>query len=125
MAAAAKAEVTYHAGLDLGQAKDYSALAVLDRTTALRPDGDHAGASRYAVRHPERFPLGTAFTDVCGRVASLFAAPPLAGGVPAVDHTGVGRPGVDMLRKSGVKGTLRAVTITAGHRRRRTAEAGG
>ena len=52
---------------------------------------------------------------MCGRVSSLFAAPPLAGGVLAVDHTGVGRPVVDMLRKSGVKGTLRPVTITAGH----------
>ena len=115
MATAAKTEVTYHAGLDLGQAKDYSALAVMERTTALRPDGDRAGASRYAVRHLERFPLGTAYTDVCGRVSSLFAAPPLAGGVLAIDHTGVGRPVVDMLRKSGVKGTLRPVTITAGH----------
>jgi hypothetical protein len=34
----------------------------------------------------------------------------------AVDQTGVGRPVLDMLRRSGIRATIQAVTITGGHK---------
>lgn len=95
-------------GLDLGQSADFTALAVLERFNAPgRP-------AVYAVRHLERTPLGTDYTAVGDRIARLFAGPPLAGTVLAVDRTGVGRPVVDMLRTRGVNADIRAVTITSG-----------
>jgi hypothetical protein len=100
----------YFIGLDLGQAGDFSALAVLERPTAPRE------RSEYSVRHLRRFPLGTPYTDVVPAVAELAGAPPLAGAcLLAVDQTGVGRPVVDMLRQQPVPATVVPVTITAGH----------
>jgi hypothetical protein len=130
-------ETGFIAGLDLGQAQDFTALAVLARTTPTPagppavtpgcmgtvytvPAGPKASAPeprrerRYAVRHLERFPLGMAYPALCARVVQLFAAPPLAGGTLAVDQTGVGRAVVDLLRQARPKATLRPVTITAG-----------
>jgi hypothetical protein len=95
-------------GLDLGQASDFTALAVLERSP-----GDPPG---YAVRHLQRFPLGTAYTDIVPAVAKLAGAPPLADTcLLAVDQTGVGRPLVDQLRSYPVLCPLWPVTITAGH----------
>lgn len=106
---------SYFSGLDLGQAQDYSALAVLEKNQ--RPDPDRGGrlTNYYAVRYLERPPLGTSYTVVCTRMAELFAKPPLAGSVLAVDQTGVGRPVVEMLRRSTLRASIRAITITGGH----------
>lgn len=113
-------------GLDLGQAQDYTALAVVERTT-------HAGRPReHAVRHLKRWPLGTPYPAIVAEVAALVrrvnasrARPrlevfdgfdlPLPVGTLAVDATGVGRPVVDLLRQAGMPCRLQAVTITAGH----------
>jgi hypothetical protein len=107
--------VTYIGGLAEVQAADFSALAVLERG---EPPGGPADAPRrgrpYAVRHLERFELGTPYPRVVERVVELFAGPPLAGGNLAVDQTGVGRPVVDTLRAARPKATVRPITITAG-----------
>src|SRR5262249_36527244 len=69
----------YRPGLDLGLAQEFTALAVLERT--LPPDPGRPGreVSHYAVRHLERFPLGTPYTEVSVRLARLYSGPPLAG----------------------------------------------
>jgi hypothetical protein len=69
----------------------------------------------YAVRHLERFPLGTSYTAVCVRLAQLFAKPPLAGSILAVDQTGVGRPVIDLLRGARIQAQVLPMTITSGH----------
>jgi hypothetical protein len=75
-------------GLDLGQVNDYTALGVLESA-----DG------AYDVRHLERFPLGTSYTEVVDRVVRLLSTPPLRGQCElVVDATGVGSPVVDLLR---------------------------
>jgi hypothetical protein len=109
-------KLDYFTGLDLGQARDFTALAVLERTTVPDPQAPGRMVGHYAVRHLERFPLGTAYTAVCTRVASLFAGPPLADSTLVVDQTGVGRPVIDLLRRTKIQARLRPVTITAGHR---------
>jgi hypothetical protein len=111
-------------GLDLGQAQDYTALAVLEKTQRPDPDTDGRLANYYVVRHLERLPLGTAYTAVGTRLALLFAKPRLVGSVLAVDQTGIGRPVVDMLRRSQIQATIRAITITGGYQAGRDAQGG-
>jgi hypothetical protein len=132
------ADITYLAGLDLGQASDFTALAVLERTRpaeSFEPRGETfqvrqtwsgietvpvrpAAPKRdrtYALRHLERFPLGTSYPDICARIVELFAEPPLTGGTLVVDQTGVGRAVVDMICRARPRAKIRAITITAGH----------
>src|SRR5689334_13159211 len=52
---------TYVSGLDLGQASDFTALAVLEKTIFPDPSPTGKPVINYAVRHLERFPLGTAY----------------------------------------------------------------
>jgi hypothetical protein len=108
--------IKYFTGLDLGQAKDYTAVAVLERTTLPDPKREGRKLHHYAVRHLERLPLGTPYPDVCTRLARLFASPPLTGTSLAVDYTGVGRPVFDMLRRAQIPARLRPVTITGGNK---------
>jgi hypothetical protein len=118
---------TMIAGLDLGQATDYTALVVVERTETI-PDPPPADPFqpdlpmrlpekpplRYALRHLERFHLGTSYPAIVERVAELFRSEPLAGGHLAVDRTGVGRPVVDLLVKAKPNCRLKPITITAG-----------
>jgi hypothetical protein len=69
----------------------------------------------YAVRHLQRFALGTPYERIVGAVAGLAAAPALQGrAVLVVDQTGVGRPVVEMLRNSRMPCRVVPVTITGG-----------
>ena len=102
-------------GLDLGQARDFTAIAVLERTEVPPIDPALKAENHYAVRHLERRPLGTAYTSVCDYLVKLFAKPPLTGTMLAVDETGVGRPVVDLLNNSGIQADVRPITITGGH----------
>jgi hypothetical protein len=109
-------DVKYFTGLDLGQAAEFTGLAVLERTTV--PDADEPGRTQrhYAVRHLERFPLGTPYPAIGARLGELFAAPPLAHSTLVVDQTAVGQPVVQLLRRQRLPATIRPVTITAGDR---------
>src|SRR5688500_8230145 len=76
--------VEYIAGLDLGQAQDYTAFAVLERTQV----GE--APARYQVRHLERWPLRTPYTQIAADVAERMQRPPLGQARLALDLTGVG-----------------------------------
>lgn len=128
----------YFLGLDLGQAADFTAVSVLERSKTEpqepRPFGTMYTSApgptqwRYQVRHLERYPLGTSYTSVAANVCALLkrrppadpmGRPPLARCTLAVDQTGVGRPVLDMLRDAlraaGATVTLRPILITAGY----------
>jgi hypothetical protein len=132
------ATISYMVGLDLGQAGDFTALSVLERTRPADPFDSPAEAlyvgqlwsgielapvaapgrkreRNYAVRHLERFPLGTSYPAICARVVELFAEPPLKDQTLIVDETGVGRAVVDMIRRARPRASIRPITITAGH----------
>jgi hypothetical protein len=115
----AQGEVRYFCGLDLGQAADHTALAVLERK-ALFP-----GAPRpvYSLRHLERFELGTSYPAIVRGVSSLLNRPPLAQSwtALAVDKTGVGAAITDLLRPAFP--AMATVMITGG--KEATAEFGG
>jgi len=99
---------TYLIGLDLGQASDFTALAVLQR----REPVEASAKPDYALRYLRRFPLGTAYPDIVPAVAGLRMREPLLQAPLVVDQTGVGRAVVDMLRQS-ASGVI-PVTITGG-----------
>lgn len=99
----------YFIGLDLGQAKDYTALAVLERL----------GQSREAncqIRHLQRYELGTSYPAIVADVAQLLKRLPSQTNRPtlALDGTGVGRSVVDLFRKERLAANLRPITITGG-----------
>jgi len=126
-------ELEYLVGVDLGQLRDYTAIAVAERR-GVRADGqgpwsppDARAVTRfppvgsYDIVHLERLPLGTAYTDVPARLHALLRAIDAAhrsrGRPPAkttlvVDATGVGVAVVDVLRAAGLSPV--AVTIHGG-----------
>ena len=103
----------YYVGVDLGQARDPSAIAILEYSESKGPNRDpvtHAFPliERLALRQVERLPLGAEFSAVARRVGQI--ARDLANVAPyryrcqtpvtiVVDATGVGRPVVEMIRK--------------------------
>jgi hypothetical protein len=90
-------------GLDLGQAQNFSAVAILESGDGL------------VLRYLERFAQGTSYPDIVRAVVRLSQKPPLLGQAPlVVDQTGVGRPVVDMLRQAEGIGQVVPVTISAG-----------
>ena len=103
-------------GLDLGQKRDFSALAVVEREEQW-PQFRVPGQLTLRVRHLERMPLGTRYTNVAARVGAVVRDPALAGRSRlVVDATGVGAPVVDLLRAGRLPCALTAVTITSGEK---------
>ena len=110
----------HYIGLDLGQAHDHTAIAVLERTEI--PLGrspvtfEQIVETRYTFRHLERLPLGMDYPSIVQHVRTLVQRPELALSATTlvVDATGVGRPVVDLLRRASLPCRVVPVTITAG-----------
>lgn len=106
----------FYAGIDLGQRRDHTAIAVLERWVEGRA---YLGAKLHCleVRYLERVPLGTPYTAVVERVKRVLEHGEVAGQVSAaVDCTGVGAPVMDMLRAARLGCEITAVSITGGER---------
>ena len=98
---------SFYIGLDLGQAQDYTAIAVVEKKELPKP-------AEYHVRHLERPKLGTPYPAIVDRVKQLMAGDPLLNRTAlVVDKTGVGAPVVDLFKEAGLKPV--AVTITGGN----------
>ena len=92
-------------GLDLGQSQDFTAIAVLQRAELVGEWDPVVFARRKTtalrLRHLERIPLGTPYTEVVDRVVAVTRSADLAGRCDLIaDATGVGRPVMDMLRRA-------------------------
>jgi hypothetical protein len=121
----------YIVGCDLGQANDFTALCVLekwrDSSTTVQQKGFEPPESTTVVRnvfhlrHLQRLKLGTGYPAVVDIVSTMLKALPPAKQAPALvtDATGVGRPVIDMMQKSGLRPV--AVTITGGFDENRVA----
>lgn len=97
----------FFVGLDLGQASDYTALAVLERLA--QPGKTEA---YYHVRHLERV-RNVPYPDVVDKTLAMMRSPALAGtSALVVDQTGVGAPVVDLFRRAHAR--LNAVLIHGG-----------
>jgi hypothetical protein len=143
----------YYLGLDLGQARDYSALAIIEEQLyvgdawanevlhqqdyekglsagwispaaltpyqaglALKLSGQYGRPAEVplAVRHLERFELGTKYTNVVDSVAARVRSEPLRH-MPAVllvDKTGVGAAVLDSFTHAGIGAV--AITLHGG-----------
>jgi hypothetical protein len=119
-------------GVDPGQRRDPTALAVVQAEWRPRPDADgfYRGETEAhaVVRHLERLPLGTTYPDVARRVAAVCAGVverTFAEPVLYIDATGVGTPVVDVLREADVPARLVAVYFTHGDRRTLADGSGG
>ena len=119
-------EVEFFVGLDLGQASDYTVMAVLRRR--YNEEGGRKEAP-YEVPFLYRWPSGTPYTRIVrevtaglnddsyrteradwrGAVTIQYAETMLV-----IDGTGVGRGVVDLFREADLRADLQAVTITGG-----------
>lgn len=124
-------------GLDLGQRRDPTAIAVAERedrviAPAFREVVAIAGQhtmleerparteDHFVIRHLERLPLGTAYPEVAARVAEICTKlRERTGHTPRlyVDATGVGLPVVDELRRVRPPAQIIACFFTHGDRR--------
>jgi hypothetical protein len=94
----------FHVSLDLGQANDYTAIAVVEAASGAE--------EALHVRHLERF-RNTLYPDVADRVEALMDSPQLKGKASLViDATGVGPAVTDIFTKRGR--TFKAVKIHGG-----------
>ena len=112
-------EKRFFAALDLGQVSDFSTLAVIERIQLVGDWDPVAFAWKkrtlLRLRYLERIPLGTPYPDVVCRVNDVMRQVSAEGGCElTVDGTGVGRPVVDLLRRSGLPCKLNAAIITGG-----------
>src|SRR5580658_3267655 len=95
----------YFVGVDLGQSRDFTAIAVVERAE-LPGEWSAATYSRaktaaLRLRFLGRVELGTPYPDVVERVARVTRSRELVGRCQlVVDGTGVGRPVVDLLRRA-------------------------
>ncbi len=120
-------------GVELGQVSDVTAIAVVQaltlkflrsetvregRMATIRPvyegpDGrevrEHPPVN-FALRHLERFPVGSSYTEIRDRVEAL--APSLSGPAVVLDATGVGTAALNLFRDSGLY--VSTVTLVAG-----------
>ncbi len=114
----------FYVGLDVGQVRDPSALAVVE---AAETKGEWDAARFYfkrvvelRLRFLERMPLGKLYPEMVSRTVQVVGSGALSGATRylAVDATGVGRPVVDLLRERKPACTIWPVLITGGEMER-------
>jgi hypothetical protein len=81
-------------GLDLGQARDYTAISVVERPAGI--------PFTYRVRGLKRFPLRTSYTDVAEQVKIIVRRPDIQPNLLLVDNTGVGAAVSDLFISMGL-----------------------
>jgi hypothetical protein len=103
-------------GLDLGQAQDPTAVAILERIPVKLPPGTHPSRDvyRYQCEHIERLPLGTRYPDIVDFTAKLLQWPEIKQNESTlvIDATGVGAPVADLFTQARIPFT--GVIITGG-----------
>ena len=101
-------------GLDLGQTQDNTALAIIEQTEMPVTENPEERLRQYAVRHLQRWTLGTGYPRILADVAALFRKAALPRAKFIIDNTGVGRAIVDMFLKAKLPAHIVSVTIAGG-----------
>ena len=110
----------FFVGLDLGQMRDHSALAVVERDEIFVGEMDHATyerprVRRFRVRYLERLALGTSYPTVVERVRQVVRQRPLMSRCTLImDATGVGTPVLDLMRQANLGCGIVPVNLTGG-----------
>lgn len=111
-------------GIDVGQKRDPTAIAVIETLVREINDPGHdrlRNELHHFVRFLQRLPLGTPYPDVARRLGEIWQRAAQRSRQPPrvfVDATGVGTPIVDLLRAQIPAVYLWAVTFTHGRRRK-------
>ncbi len=104
----------FYLGLDLGQRRDHSAIAIIEKIETRRPWGESVFVALH-LRHAERVPLGTPYPKVVERVRTIVNVPELLGNCHlTIDATGVGAPVIDLIRSANLGCQFTPVNITGG-----------
>ena len=98
--------------LDLGQAQDFTAWVITERSSTLVADHPRKWEHETSVRHIERFPPGTAYAEIFGTLRERYIHQPLNNTTLVVDQTGVGKPVMDLLSHTKIPCSRRKVSIT-------------
>ncbi len=104
-------------GLDLGQAQDFSALAIIEAARTIT-DGKEEITALNCV-HLERWKLRTSYPAIVSGVVRMinglkdFQSPDHKP-VLAIDATGVGAPVVDLFKREKINAELRPIQIVGG-----------
>jgi hypothetical protein len=103
--------------VDLGQLRDYTAIAVLElmeMSGGWDPvRGGYRKGLMLRLRHLERLPLGTPYPEVVQRIRDVVRSADLLGRCRLmVDATGVGTAVVDMLKRADLGCQMMPVMVT-------------
>jgi hypothetical protein len=103
----------YFVGLDLREAKEPTALAVVERTwrDSEKPE---RRAQCHEVRHLQRWNAGTSYPAMIAEVIKVIDELPSVRAL-MINATAVGEPVVNLLRKARPSCRIHGVTITAGN----------
>ncbi len=106
-------------GLDLGQAKDFSALAIIECVRSVNTFNDKDEITQLNCIHLQRWRLRSPYplivTDVVKMINGLKAElSPDYKPVLAIDATGVGAPVVDLFKRENINAELRPIQIVGG-----------
>jgi hypothetical protein len=102
----------FFVGVAIGQASEFTAIAVAERTVPIIEDSEQQ--SVYEIGHLQRFTAATPYPEQVATIANIINALRARRYAPVLicDATGVGRPVVDLLRKAALR--PKAVAITGG-----------
>lgn len=112
-----KTEKSLFIGLDLGQAKDYTALGIIESIRTITNGND--AITQLNCIHLQRWKLRTPYPQIVSDVVRMvnglktFQSPDYKP-VLAIDATGVGAPVVDLFRREKINAELRPIQIVAG-----------
>lgn len=106
-------------GLDLGQRRDHTAIAVIAWTNLILGrdpvDYNFVRRTEYRIVHLERVPLGSPYSGLPAVLHDVIdLARPTGDVTLAIDATGPGMPVVDMIRNAGLGASLLPAVITGG-----------
>jgi hypothetical protein len=114
-------ERAFFMGVDIGQANDPSAVAVIERVRQGTGDFDvgpdktqrEKHDQKFELRHLERLPLHMEYRAQVSLIANMLDTPPLDAGCElVVDRTGIGRAIGEEFHQVGIRPVL--VTISGG-----------
>jgi hypothetical protein len=106
-------------GLDLGQAKDFTALGIIECIRTVTNGGEKNEITALNCIHLQRWQLRTSYPSIVADVVKMINGldPALSqGGKPvlAIDATGVGAPVVDLFKREKINAELRPIQIVGG-----------
>ena len=107
-------------GVDLGQAKDFTAVSIIERMETIKPvanapdqlytDPDKI-IGMYRLMHLEQAPRETPYPEVVRRIKAIMQLPALLDRAKLIiDYTGVGRPVYDMMVEQGLRPATISIT---------------